>query len=267
MSSWEDLRLTDRVEPGVEVLFVGINPGVKSAETGHHFAGPSNRFWKLLWESRLLPEPLPIAKTPGCRSGLGITNLVARPSPGIDTLKPSEYRGRVDRPRSQDRRVQTEGRRPRRCDAMARDPAAATVAGRRAKTIGEIPLSRPAARNHPRRTSLRPAQSERPQRKFQLRRNARRLPCSRAIPQEAGELLAGSWELEAGSWELEAGSWKLAAGSWQLLRMHSRSFVSRSLDVFKVQTRDTHAAASSSPLSSPSSSTRLLRPPQEGAIV
>ena len=92
MSSWEQLRLTDRIEAGVQVLFVGINPGVKSAETGHHFAGPSNRFWKLLWESRLVPEPLTYREdTRLPEFGLGITNLVARPSPGIDTLKPSEY--------------------------------------------------------------------------------------------------------------------------------------------------------------------------------
>jgi double-stranded uracil-DNA glycosylase len=92
MSSWQDLRLTDRIEPGVQVLFVGINPGVKSAETGHHFAGPSNRFWKLLWESRLVPEPLTYREDGRLPEfGLGITNLVARPSPGIDTLKPFEY--------------------------------------------------------------------------------------------------------------------------------------------------------------------------------
>ena len=41
-------RLRDRIRPGVRVLFVGINPGVRSALTGHHFAGFSNRFWKLL---------------------------------------------------------------------------------------------------------------------------------------------------------------------------------------------------------------------------
>jgi TDG/mug DNA glycosylase family protein len=91
-SSWERLRLTDRIEPGVQVLFVGINPGVRSAETGHHFAGPSNRFWKLLWEARLVPEPLTYREdTRLPEFSLGITNLVARPSPGIDTLKPSEY--------------------------------------------------------------------------------------------------------------------------------------------------------------------------------
>src|SRR5256885_651592 len=56
-SPWRDLRLTDRIRPGVRVLLVGINPGVRSAQTGHHFAGPSNRFWKLLYESGLVPNP------------------------------------------------------------------------------------------------------------------------------------------------------------------------------------------------------------------
>src|SRR5258706_2448039 len=51
-------RLRDRIGPGVAVLFVGINPGVRSALTGHHFAGFSNRFWKLLHQSRLVPEPI-----------------------------------------------------------------------------------------------------------------------------------------------------------------------------------------------------------------
>ena len=92
--SWEHLRLTDRVAPGLRVLFVGINPGVRSAVTGHHFAGYSNRFWKLLWESRLVPEPLTYkddVRLP--EFGYGITNLIARPTPGIDTLTPVEYVG------------------------------------------------------------------------------------------------------------------------------------------------------------------------------
>jgi double-stranded uracil-DNA glycosylase len=89
---WARLRLKDRIAPGVRVLLVGINPGVRSAETGHHFAGYSNRFWKLLFESGLVPEPI------GCEDdrrlpdfGLGITNLIARPSPGINDLAPAEY--------------------------------------------------------------------------------------------------------------------------------------------------------------------------------
>ena len=44
----------------MRVLFVGINPGVRSALTGHHFAGFSNRFWKLLYDSRLVPRWLPV---------------------------------------------------------------------------------------------------------------------------------------------------------------------------------------------------------------
>ena len=51
-------RLKDRVRPGVRALFVGINPGMRSAQIGHHFAGYSNRFWRLLYESGLVPEPI-----------------------------------------------------------------------------------------------------------------------------------------------------------------------------------------------------------------
>jgi TDG/mug DNA glycosylase family protein len=85
-------RLSDRVRPPVRVLFVGINPGIRSATIGHHFAGYSNRFWTLLFHSGLLPEPIR-AEDDGRLPewGYGITNLIARPTPGIDTLRPDEY--------------------------------------------------------------------------------------------------------------------------------------------------------------------------------
>jgi TDG/mug DNA glycosylase family protein len=90
--SWQALRLKDRIRPGVRVLFVGINPGVRSALTGHHFAGFSNRFWKLLFESGLVPEPITFDHDHRLPEfGFGITNLVPRPSPGINDLAPSEY--------------------------------------------------------------------------------------------------------------------------------------------------------------------------------
>ena len=74
------------------MLFVGINPGIRSAAIGHHFAGYSNRFWKLLHESRLVPEPIHTEEDGRLTEwGLGITNLIARPTPGIDTLRPEEY--------------------------------------------------------------------------------------------------------------------------------------------------------------------------------
>jgi len=84
--------LRDRVGPDVRVLFVGINPGIRSAAIGHHFAGYSNRFWKLLYESRLVSEPIRSeddARLVEWR--FGITNLIARPTPGIDTLRPEEW--------------------------------------------------------------------------------------------------------------------------------------------------------------------------------
>jgi double-stranded uracil-DNA glycosylase len=89
--------LRDRIRPGVRVLFVGINPGVRSALTGHHFAGFSNRFWKLLFAAGLVPEPLTYLDDDRLAEwGFGITNVVARATPGINDLRPEEYvAGRV----------------------------------------------------------------------------------------------------------------------------------------------------------------------------
>jgi TDG/mug DNA glycosylase family protein len=84
--------LRDRCRPGVQILFVGINPGVRSAAIGHHFAGYSNRFWKLLYESSLIPEPIRAEDDERlCEWGYGVTNLIPRMTPGIDTLEAHEY--------------------------------------------------------------------------------------------------------------------------------------------------------------------------------
>jgi TDG/mug DNA glycosylase family protein len=84
--------LRDCVDPAVRTLFVGINPGIRSELTGHHFAGYSNRFWKLLADARIVPEPVGYADDRRLPEwGLGITNLVARATPGIDTLRPGDY--------------------------------------------------------------------------------------------------------------------------------------------------------------------------------
>ena len=85
-------QLTDHIRPGAHILFVGINPGLRSAATGHHFAGHSNRFWNLLFESKLVSEPLTHQddwRLPDW--GLGLTNIIQRPSAGVGTLKPHEY--------------------------------------------------------------------------------------------------------------------------------------------------------------------------------
>jgi TDG/mug DNA glycosylase family protein len=84
--------LRDIIRPPVRVLLVGINPGIRSAQVGHNFAGPSNRFWKLLYESRLVPDPIGFADDHRLPEwGFGITNLIPRPTRGIDTLRPEEY--------------------------------------------------------------------------------------------------------------------------------------------------------------------------------
>ncbi len=86
------MTLRDHIRPGVRVLFVGINPGARSEALGHHFAGYSNRFWKLLHEAGLVPEPIGTEDDRRLPDwGFGITNLVARMTPGIDTLRPEEY--------------------------------------------------------------------------------------------------------------------------------------------------------------------------------
>lgn len=74
------------------MLFVGINPGIRSSLTGHHFAGFSNRFWRLLFESGLVPERITYQDDDRLTEfGYGITNIVPRPTPGIDTIAPAEY--------------------------------------------------------------------------------------------------------------------------------------------------------------------------------
>jgi len=80
------------VRRGVRVLFVGINPGVRSALTNHHFAGHSNRFWKLLFDAGLVPEPITCVDDDRLPEwGFGVTNLIPRPTPGIDTLATADY--------------------------------------------------------------------------------------------------------------------------------------------------------------------------------
>ena len=86
-------RLRDCIQPGVLVLFVGINPGLRSAQTGHHFAGHSNRFWKLLHESELVSEPLTYREDRHLPEWqIGLTNIIGRCTAGIDVLDPVEYR-------------------------------------------------------------------------------------------------------------------------------------------------------------------------------
>ena len=71
--------LPARLGPHPRILFVGINPGLRSGALGHHFAGPGNPFWRLLYAARLVPEPLGYADDARLVEWrLALTNIVPR---------------------------------------------------------------------------------------------------------------------------------------------------------------------------------------------
>ena len=88
-----DKPVPDVVAPGLDVLFCGINPSLLSAARGHHFARPGNRFWPALHLAGLTPCRLtPEQDRELPRYGLGVTNLVDRPTRAAAELAPDELR-------------------------------------------------------------------------------------------------------------------------------------------------------------------------------
>ncbi|MFC8918766.1 G/U mismatch-specific DNA glycosylase [Streptomyces sp. NPDC057116] len=88
-----DRIVPDVIAGGLSVLFCGINPGLMSAATGHHFARPGNRFWPVLHRSGFTPRQLkPSEQDELLTYGLGITNVVARASARADELTAEEFR-------------------------------------------------------------------------------------------------------------------------------------------------------------------------------
>lgn len=85
--------LPDHLKVGLSVVFIGINPGLRSAELGHHYAGHANRFWKLLNDAGFSPDLLTFhddGRLPTL--GVGLTNLVSRPTKSVQELTVEEYR-------------------------------------------------------------------------------------------------------------------------------------------------------------------------------
>jgi TDG/mug DNA glycosylase family protein len=88
----------DLLAPGLRVLFVGINPGRRSAAAHAHFANPRNDFWRLVHESGLTPELLgPEWQWEALDHGIGITNAALRTTPGSGDLRASDFAGAADR--------------------------------------------------------------------------------------------------------------------------------------------------------------------------
>jgi double-stranded uracil-DNA glycosylase len=85
-------RLSDILGPDLRCVFVGINPGIRSAEAGHHFANPRNDFWRLLAESGLTPRLLePHQQLELLEHGLGITNAARRVTRGSGELRRTDF--------------------------------------------------------------------------------------------------------------------------------------------------------------------------------
>jgi TDG/mug DNA glycosylase family protein len=84
--------LPDYLAPGLSILFVGINPGLRSSEVGHHYAGHSNRFWKLLYEAKLVPDRMTCQDDGRLLAyGYGLTNLIAKPTAGTQDLTQRDF--------------------------------------------------------------------------------------------------------------------------------------------------------------------------------
>lgn len=84
--------LPDLLARHLKVLFCGINPGMTAAATGHHFAGRSNRFWRVIHLAGFTPEEIsPQEDRAILRYGCGVTSVVKRPTARADQLSPEEF--------------------------------------------------------------------------------------------------------------------------------------------------------------------------------
>jgi double-stranded uracil-DNA glycosylase len=93
--------LPDLLGPSLRVLFVGYNPSVRSARLGHYYAGRNNRFWDLLAAGGLTPRRLSYADDGLLPAmGIGITDLVKRPTRAAHDVTAAEFRAGAARVRA-----------------------------------------------------------------------------------------------------------------------------------------------------------------------
>jgi double-stranded uracil-DNA glycosylase len=99
------MTLPDLLTEALDVVFVGINPSVYSAERGHYFARASNRFWPCVSRSILslsARDALGVEKLAPehdgdlLNHGIGFTDLVKRPTPKASDLATSELAAGVE---------------------------------------------------------------------------------------------------------------------------------------------------------------------------
>ncbi|WP_127583886.1 mismatch-specific DNA-glycosylase [Paenibacillus koleovorans] len=90
--------IPDHLEKGLNILFIGYNPSIRSGETGHHYANPTNRFWRVLQLSGLTPRLYkPTEDGELLKLGYGFTNIVSRPTRTAAEITAEEYaQGRIE---------------------------------------------------------------------------------------------------------------------------------------------------------------------------
>src|SRR3712207_2855939 len=91
---------SDLLRPGLELIFCGYNPSLTSGLSGHHYAHPGNRFWRVLFVADITdrlytPEEDELLLD----LGIGFTNLASRPTRRADELTRAEIRAGAERKR------------------------------------------------------------------------------------------------------------------------------------------------------------------------
>ncbi|WP_433945609.1 mismatch-specific DNA-glycosylase [Paenibacillus sp. SN-8-1] len=86
-------EVADHLDYGLQIVFIGFNPSLRSGEVGHHYANPRNNFWRILHKSGLTPRLYEASEDRELlKLGYGFTNIVARPTRGVQDISREEYR-------------------------------------------------------------------------------------------------------------------------------------------------------------------------------
>ena len=90
----EDLvTLPDHLREGLGLLFVGLNPSEYSAQVGHYFANPRNRFWAAFNQSGLVDRQVTSDEDATLlEDGIGFTDVAKRPTPMGSGLRAADFR-------------------------------------------------------------------------------------------------------------------------------------------------------------------------------
>lgn len=85
--------ITEKLVPGLRVIFIGFNPSLTSYERGFNYAGRNNRFYRILYEAGLTDRLYRPEESPALLElGYGFTNIVSRPTKRAEEIRPEEYR-------------------------------------------------------------------------------------------------------------------------------------------------------------------------------